>query len=470
MSELLRVLLVEDSENDALLLLRKLKTDGFAVESERVEEAAAFRAALTTRPWDLVLADYALPRFSGMAALKIFSESGLAIPFIIVSGTIGEEIAIEAMKAGAADYIMKDRLARLAPSIRRELNDARLRRDKILADESLRESLLRWTTTFNSIADSICLLDAEGRVLQCNQSNMRFLDKPMDEIIGQKCFALVHGGTAFFDHCPFRRMLNSRAHEEEEIFDRGRWLYVAVDPILDQAGTVTGAVHIVSNITPRKLAEENLRASLAEKEILLREIHHRVKNNMQVMISLLNLQAQASRDAAVVTLLKESQNRIRTMAIVHEKLYRSGDLSCIDFSEYIESLAVHLFQFFSVDSSRIRLKRETEPIQLDINNAIPCGLILNELISNSLSHAFPGSRGGEVTVGLFRRPDDRLEVFVRDDGAGFPAGLDFRKTETLGLQLVNLLVGQLDGEIEMRGGKGAEFRIVFPELKYQPRV
>jgi two-component sensor histidine kinase len=191
---------------------------------------------------------------------------------------------------------------------------------------------------------------------------------------------------------------------------------------------------------------------------------------MQVMISLLNLQAQSVLDPAAVMMLKESQNRIRTMAIVHEKLYRSDDLSNIDFADYIESLTVHLFQFFSVEPYNVDLLRETEAIALDINTAIPCGLILNELLSNSLKHAFPGGRKGRITVGFRRRPDDLLEIYVRDDGVGFPDGLDFRKTTTLGLQLINLLAGQIDGRVELSREAGTEFRIVFPELKSKTRV
>jgi len=265
-------------------------------------------------------------------------------------------------------------------------------------------------------------------------------------------------------------MRQSRAHEEEEITSGDRWFYVAVDPILDQDGNLHGAVHIMSDITAHKKADEAVKTSLAEKEVLLREIHHRVKNNMQVMISLLSLQAQSSSDPEVVNLLKESQNRIRTMAIVHEKLYRSNDLAHIDFSEYIESLSVHLFQFFSVEPRRVGLLRETEAIPLDINNAIPCGLILNELLSNALKYAFPDGRQGLITVGFRRRPGALLEISVRDNGIGFPAGLDFRRTSSLGLQLVNMLAGQLDGTLELSRDGGTEFRIVFPELKPKPHV
>jgi PAS domain S-box-containing protein len=463
MSERLRVLLVEDSEDDAVLLVRKLKADGLEADWMRVEEAGGLRKALAEQSWDVVLADYALPRFSGTAALAVIKETGLDIPVILVSGTIGEDLAIEAMRAGAVDYIMKDKLGRLGPSIRRELAEARNRRDKRKADEALRESARRWKTTFDAITDAICLLDAEGRMLQCNKSHFRFLDKLAGNVLGEKCYKLVHDGDAFLPHCPFQKMLVSKSHEEAEVFERGRWFYVAVDPILDEEGNLTGAVHIMADITLRKQAEVLVQASLREKEVLLREIHHRVKNNMQIMVSLLNLQARRIKDPIQAELLKESQSRIKTMSIVHEKLYRSGDLSRIDFADYIESLAVHLFQFLAVDSRRIRLRRETEAVCLDINNAIPCGLIINELVSNAVKHAFPGGREGEVTITFRRLEDGRLHLAVKDDGVGFPAGVDYRTTESMGLQLVNLLVGQLDGSLELIRDGGAEFRVVFNE-------
>jgi PAS domain S-box-containing protein len=470
MSEPVRVMLIEDSEDDAALLIHKLKADGLDPDWLRVENAAALRCALEQRPWDVILADYALPHFSGTAALAVIKDTGLDIPVILVSGTIGEDIAIEAMRAGAVDYIMKDKLGRLAPSIRRELEEARNRREKRRVEKDLRESALRWKSTFDAITDVICLLDAEGRTIQCNKAYQRFLDKPETEVIGEKCYGLVHGGDGFLDHCPFRKMLQSRSHEEAEIFDRGRWFYVAVNPILDEAGSLTGGVHIMADITARKQAEALVQASLREKEILLREVHHRVKNNMQIMVSLLNLQARSLKDPIQAELLKESQSRIKSMAIVHEKLYRSGDLSRIDFSDYIESLAVHLFQFLAVDGRRIRLRRETEAISLGINNAIPCGLIINELVSNAVKHAFPGGREGEVTITFRRLEDGRLHLAIRDDGVGFPDGLDHRAAESMGLQLVNLLVGQLDGSLELIRDGGTEFRIVFNEQIPKPRV
>jgi PAS domain S-box-containing protein len=470
MSQVLRVLIVEDSEDDALLIIRNLTEGGFEPRFERVETEAGMRKALQHGIWDLILADYALPHLRGPAALKLFKEMGLDVPFIIVSGTIGEDIAIEAMKLGAQDYIMKDKLGRLVPSVRRELDDARIRGEKREAEEALRESAAKWVTTFNAITDGICLLDPEARILQCNEAIASLLARPVKDIIGRKCYEVVHGGTDFFMDCPFPKMLVSKAHEEAEFLIGDRWFLAGVDPILDADGGISGAVHILSDITKRKAAEEQLRESLREKEVLLREVYHRVKNNMQVMASLLSLQARAVADPAVAEALKESQNRIRSMAIVHEKLYRSPDLNRIDFGDYIRQMVVHLIQSLGIDPDLVGISLDLDEAFLDVNTAVPCGLILNELVSNSVKHGFPKGRKGELAVEFRDLKEGRYRLTVRDDGVGLPDGLDIKSTESLGMQIIQLLVEQLGGTIELRRKGGTEFRITFQELKYQSRI
>jgi two-component sensor histidine kinase len=169
-------------------------------------------------------------------------------------------------------------------------------------------------------------------------------------------------------------------------------------------------------------------------------------------------------------MLKEGQLRIRSMALIHEKLYQARDLSKIDFASYIQSLTAHLFQFFRVDPHAIRLETDLEDILMDINTAVPCGLLVNELISNALKHAFPGGRTGTVRVGLKRERDGWLKLTVADDGVGFPEGLDYRRAESFGLQIVDLLVGQLDGTIELARIGETTFTIAFRELGYRSRT
>lgn len=212
-------------------------------------------------------------------------------------------------------------------------------------------------------------------------------------------------------------------------------------------------------IIERAQAEAKVKASLKEKEILLQEIHHRVKNNLQVISSLLNLQSQGIHDKKTLEVFQESQNRIRSMALIHERLYRSSDLARVDFAEYIRNLASFLIR--SYRSRAVRLDVQASDIYLSIDNAVPCGLIVNELISNALKHAFVDGREGEICVMMQQLADQQVKLIVRDNGVGLPKDVDYMNTGSLGLQLVTMLVQQLDGTIEIRNNAGAEFAIVF---------
>lgn len=212
-------------------------------------------------------------------------------------------------------------------------------------------------------------------------------------------------------------------------------------------------------ITERVRAEAKIKASLKEKEILLQEIHHRVKNNLQVISSLLNLQSQGIQDTKTLEIFQESQNRIRSMALIHEKLYRSQDLARVDFAEYIRNLASFLIR--SYRSRAVRLDLRAGDVFLSIDNAVPCGLIVNELISNALKHAFVDGREGEIRVILRQANDHQVQLIVGDNGVGLPTDVDYMNTGSLGLQLVDMLVQQLDGTLEIRNNVGAEFEITF---------
>jgi PAS domain S-box-containing protein len=217
----------------------------------------------------------------------------------------------------------------------------------------------------------------------------------------------------------------------------------------------------VAKAIERKRTEEALQASCREKEILLREIHHRVKNNMQIVSSLLHLQSDRVTDEESRRTLKEGQLRIRSMALVHEKLYQSPDLSAIDFADYLRSLLTHLFRFFHIDAERIRLETALDHVLLDINAAVPCGLLASELITNALKHAFPMDRKGVVEVGLHRTDDGAVALRIADNGVGIPESRDVFGDESFGLQIVNLLVGQIDGTVELDRKKGTSFTITF---------
>jgi len=217
----------------------------------------------------------------------------------------------------------------------------------------------------------------------------------------------------------------------------------------------------IIDITDRKQAEKQLKSSLKEKEVLLQEIHHRVKNNMQIISSLLNLQSRYIKDDKVSDMFKMSRDRIRSMALIHEKLYQSKDLAKINFAQYIQSLTIHLLHTNNASAEKIKLNADVTDVFLDINKAIPCGLIINELLSNSLKYAFPQNKKGNIHIQLSAGKNGNVCLEVSDDGIGFSEKVDFHKPDSLGFQLVNDLVEQLGGTLKLDSSGGTSYQISF---------
>lgn len=231
-------------------------------------------------------------------------------------------------------------------------------------------------------------------------------------------------------------------------------------------GEVTGVLGIARDITEKKEAEEKLKQSLKEKEILLKEIHHRVKNNLQIISSLLNLQSGHIKDRHALEMFKNSQNRVKSMALIHERLYKSDNLAQINFSEYIKNLTSGLFRSYQTNSSNISLRLEIdEELYLGVDMAIPCGLIVNELVTNALKYAFPDFTSGEIYINFKLLESENYKLIVGNDGIDFPKDVEIRNSQTLGLQLVNILSNQLKGTLELNTGGITEFIIIFPSRK-----
>ena len=232
--------------------------------------------------------------------------------------------------------------------------------------------------------------------------------------------------------------------------------------VQDRTASLTRVnTQLQGEITERKHAEEQIKTSLAEKEVLLKEIHHRIKNNLQIISSLLFLQSDSAADPHIRDMFTESQNRIRSMALIHEKLYQSPDLAKVDFAEYIRNLTDHLFRSYAGNAGIIKLEMNVKDIFLDIDSAIPCGLLINELISNSLKYAFPKGQKGSIAIDFFTQNRAENVLIVKDTGVGLPQDFDLKKTHTLGLQLVNSLSRQLKGTMELHNNDGTEFRLAF---------
>ncbi|WP_286242037.1 sensor histidine kinase [Methanobacterium ferruginis] len=247
-----------------------------------------------------------------------------------------------------------------------------------------------------------------------------------------------------------------------------RWIAWADKAIMDDEGELEAFVGVGRDITERKLAEDRIMKSLKEKELLLREVHHRVKNNLQIISTLLSLQSSQIEEEQVIDLYRQSQNRILSIALIHENLYQSEDLTNINFANYVKNLVDDLFHSYGVNSENIHIKLNIKDIIMGIETAIPCGLIINELISNTLKHAFPEGKG-EIDVELSEKNAGKYLLKVKDSGKAFPKGFDIDKTDTLGMKLISSLVSQLDGEMVL-DKDNKEFKIEFEELKYKERI
>jgi len=222
-------------------------------------------------------------------------------------------------------------------------------------------------------------------------------------------------------------------------------------------------------VTERRRAEEVIRTALEEKNTLLEEIHHRVKNNLQVVSSLLQLQSAYAKNEEDVAMFKECQNRVRTMAMVHERLYRSQNLASIDFGEHVRDLASMLASSYPQAAAHVQLFTEAESVLLELETAIPAGLIVNELVSNALKHAFPDGRRGTLKVSLHSPAPGQVLLSVEDDGVGLPPGFDWDQAHSLGLRMVHDLARQIRGTLEVRQNDGTTFALSFPVAKPQPK-
>ncbi|MDQ3110758.1 MAG: PAS domain S-box protein [Bacteroidota bacterium] len=238
------------------------------------------------------------------------------------------------------------------------------------------------------------------------------------------------------------------------------WREIFLNPIFDENERVVEVSCIANDITDKKMVDEQIRLSLKEKEVLLKEVHHRVKNNLQVISSILNLQSSYVKDKRVLEILLESQNRIKSMAFVHESLYQTKDFSNISFREYVENISRNLVHSYAATDSPPLLNLDLDDIQLNLDTAIPCGLIINELLTNSLKYAFPVGKQGKIDITI-REKDGNITINITDNGKGLPKEIDFRNTESLGLQLVVSLVEQINGKIRLDTKKGTKFTIEF---------
>jgi len=322
--------------------------------------------------------------------------------------------------------------------------------------------------SLNDMGDTLIILDDRGRVIRVNKATCRLLDYAEGELVGREVGEILWDGGGPLSPEGIQELLARQVISNRELSYRTKsgarvpMLFSGSVLRVDE-GERREIIGIARDMTERLEAEE-----AAKNLLLVREVHHRIKNNLQVISSLLNLQAGYVQDEAVKEMFRESQNRVRSMALIHEKLYRSQSASTMDFGGYVDDLARNLMSSYSLRPSRVKLEVEVAEVNLEMDAAVPCSLIINELVSNAFKHAFPDDRGGTIAVRMrpVRQGEAKgvtdYELIVEDDGVGFPAGLDFESSGSLGLRIVHTLTGQLRGEMRVAREGGTRFTLMFP--------
>ena len=329
--------------------------------------------------------------------------------------------------------------------------------------EALQTAKDQLQAVLDTVPGCVSWLSSDGVYLGVNQHLAHLFKLPTDAFVGKEVGFLRD----YSDFAQFMRQLLAcpelTASQVIELQVNGTTQSYLIAAQKYQQGTAVVSVGI--DITEQKLAEEALRASLREKEVLLQEVHHRVKNNLQVISSLLDLQSQTLTDQKTLEVFRESYNRVKSMALIHDQLYQSPSLERINFAKYVETLASHLLQSYRVKPDSIAIKVKIEPILLNINTAIPCGLIINELVSASFNYAFFEEIIGLIEIELESENNQKFTLIIKDNGTGLPKDLDIQRPNTIGLQLVNVLLEQLDGSIEIEQGQETKFKIKFSEVE-----
>ncbi len=338
------------------------------------------------------------------------------------------------------------------------------------AEESLRESEQRYRTLFEKTANPIFVIDTEGNYVDCNEAALQFAECSYRELLTKNIRDfVVPGEEDVIEEHKHLWQEGGRIETDYYIQNQIKTVDLTITPGIWQGQAIIFGIG--ADITERRRAEEQIKRALKEKEVLLRELYHRTKNNMHVICSMLALRAAHVKDEYALSVLKEIEDRIQSMALVHQKLYQSQNLSSIDLKEYIGDLVALLMESYKSQTDRVSLVLDLENVPVLIDIAIPCGLILNELISNALRHAFPEDKKGAVKVRLRKREDNTILLQVSDDGIGVPPGFDFRQRQSLGLQTIFALAEyQLQGEVTFESGEGVSCQIQFQDTLYEPRI
>ncbi|WP_083810144.1 PAS domain S-box protein [Methanohalobium evestigatum] len=347
--------------------------------------------------------------------------------------------------------------------------------------ERLEKSEYEKRVILDSTSEIVVYHDLEGRILWCNKAATKFTGLNGSDLIGQYCYKLLYNKSEICDNCLINEILKTGKHQEETVTFTDRILNIKKDPVRDTSGDIIGIISVGNDITDKVKTEEKIQRYAEELEKMNRELehrvrkqteeiinaertrelelHHRIKNNLQVISSLLSLQSENFTDGKVKDAFIDTQNRVISMSLVHNKLYQTNGLENVNSKDYIEDLVDHLVGLYG--GSNITIKIDVQDIYFGIDTIIPLGMIITELLSNSLKYAFFDDEQGEVYVGLYQNDEEYYKLIVADNGKGFSEEIDIEEPNTLGLQLVNSLVDQINGDLEVETINGTKFVIKF---------
>ncbi len=472
-SKTLKLLFVEDVPQDFELAGIELKKSSINFISVRVEKENEFINAITDFKPDLIISDYSLPEFDGMKALKLLLEYDSSIPFIILTGTLNEETAVDCMKAGATDYVIKEHLGKLPFAVREAMSRHDAVIEKLRAEEALLESESRYRSMFeNNYAVMLLISPGDSRIIDANPAALSFYGFLKNELCSKKISDISN-----LDKQKKMEILDLALQGKEHHYYSSHKLFdgsikdveIFIGPIQFSGKVLLYA--IIHDVTERKRAETALNESLMQKNELIREIYHRTKNSLQVILSMFAIQSNFAKDDKVSRILMDMENRIMVMSLVHEKLYQSRSLSRIDLKDYIMDLLSSISYIALNKNQKVAIIEDIDPVEVLIDTAIPCGLILNELISNSFKHAANETSKVQVTVKLRALKDKTIDLTITDNGPGLKEDFDLNNIQTFGLQIVrNIVEYQLKGSIERITDSGTGWHIRFKDDIYEERI
>ena len=344
--------------------------------------------------------------------------------------------------------------------------------DRKRMETRIRESELRFHLAFEDAAIGIALVSTDGQFLKANRSLCNLIGYSDREIISLSFQDITHSkdldADLDFVHQVLEGKIDNYQMEKRYFHKLGHevWILLAVSLVRDNKGQPQYFIAQIQDITEGKTAEIKLNKSVRDKEVMLQEIHHRVKNNLQVICSLLNLQSRYLKDKTTLKAFKETQNRVKSMALVHEQLYQSTNLSEIVLSDYVKQLTANLLRIYAINSD-IKYRLDIEDFNLDLDTAVPCGLIINELITNAIKYAFDSVEHGEISIKAVADEEQRLVLTIADNGIGLQHNYELETSKSLGLRLVRSLTEQLQGQYEIITGQnlGTKFKFTFDRIK-----